>query len=102
MTLLSHGPGRDNRDNTLKGCPIVPVPHSRTKNLKNPHCGGNDGYLNIERQHVHYCERHKTKWEGGWNLFSSWRHENEDIWRANAYKLQNYMTVKPLPWDGNS
>ena len=61
-----------------------------------PHCGQTDGYVNIGREHWFVCDRHKTKWHVGSNLFSCWRHEDEETWRRNEYLLQNYMTVDPI------
>ena len=60
-----------------------------------PHCGDNDGYLNIERCHWFYCEWHKTTWMVGTNLFSSWQHEDEETWKRNEYRLAEYMVVEP-------
>ncbi len=61
-----------------------------------PHCGRSDVYLNDGRDHWFYCDRHKTKWLAGSNLFSSWHDEDEDTWRQNRFKLAEYMTVKPI------
>ena len=61
-----------------------------------PHCGGNDGFLNVEREHWFMCDRHKTKWRIGENLFSSWRDEGEEVWLRNQYRLLNYMSVSPV------
>ena len=61
-----------------------------------PHCGETAGYINIGRDHWFVCDRHKTKWWIGSNLFSSWRDEDEEVWRRNDYQLQNYMTVEPI------
>ncbi len=36
-----------------------------------PHCGQNDGYLIDRRDQWFFCDRHKTKWRAGSNLFSS-------------------------------
>ena len=61
-----------------------------------PHCGQNDGYMNVERDHWLICHRHKTKWLAGSNLFSGWRHEDEETWKRNRFKLSGYMVVKPI------
>ena len=61
-----------------------------------PHCGQNDGYLNDERDHWFFCDRHKTKWHAGSNLFSGWRDENEGTWLRNRFRLSGYMTVEPV------
>lgn len=67
-----------------------------------PYCGDNAGYMNVGSNHWCVCDTHKTKWQIGSNLFSGWKNETEEEWKRNAYKLQNYMTVEPLPWDGVS
>jgi hypothetical protein len=61
-----------------------------------PGCRGNDGYLNLEREHWFRCDRHRTKWIEGMNLFSSWREETEADWARNAAKLAAYRQVEPL------
>ena len=61
-----------------------------------PVCGGTDGYLNIYKNHMFRCDKHKTCWSIGWNLFSSWRHETEDEWKRNADMLSGYREVKPV------
>ncbi len=58
-----------------------------------PYCGQNDGYLNDGRDHWFFCNQHKTKWLVGSNLFSSWREEDDEVWRLNRFKLAEYMTV---------
>ncbi len=58
-----------------------------------PHCGRNDGYLNDGRDHWFFCDSHKTKWLVGSNLFSSWREEDDKVWRLNLFKLAEYLTV---------
>jgi hypothetical protein len=42
-----------------------------------PHCGKNDGFINVGRSHWFFCKEHRVKWCAGANLFSSWRHETE-------------------------
>ena len=61
-----------------------------------PHCGKNDGYVNIGREHWFVCNRHKTKWRIGSNLFSGWKDEDEAVWTRNEYRLRNYMEVEPI------
>ena len=61
-----------------------------------PHCGRDDGFLNDGRDHWFRCDRHKTKWKVGSNLFSSWRDEDEETWLHNRFRLSEYMTVEPL------
>ncbi len=53
-------------------------------------CGRNDGYRNVERYHFFYCDKHKTVWLAGSNLFSSWRDEDEAVWRTNCEYLEDY------------
>ena len=61
-----------------------------------PYCGQNSGLLNVGRDHWVICDRHKTKWLYGSNLFSIWRYEDEEIWQRNRFKLSEYMTVEPI------
>ena len=61
-----------------------------------PHCGRNDGWLNVGRDEWVVCNRHQVKWFMGSNLFSDWRHETEEDWLRNRYKLDRYMTVEPV------
>ena len=37
-----------------------------------PSGGRNDGYVNIGRTHIFYCDAHRTRWDAGSNLFDSW------------------------------
>ena len=68
-------------DNTMfGGCPI---------------CHGVDNIWNVGRDHWSVCHRHKTKWNLGSNIFSSWRDESEEVWLKNEYRLANYRTVEP-------
>ena len=60
-----------------------------------PHCGRNDGYLNIGREHWFVCHRHRAKWWVGSNLFSCWREETEETWRKNAYLMAIYYEAEP-------
>lgn len=60
-----------------------------------PECGGDDGYLNVGRDHWMFCETHRTRWLFGSNLFSSWRHETEEEWEANRRKLAEFRVVEP-------
>ena len=61
-----------------------------------PHCDANDGYMNVERDHWCVCDKHKTKWRIGSNLFSDWKDEDENVWMKNEYRLANYMKVEPV------
>ena len=62
-----------------------------------PRCGQTDGYINVVRSHWFVCNEHRTKWNAGANLFSSWREEDEQTWAANAEKLNGYTMVVALP-----
>jgi hypothetical protein len=55
-----------------------------------PHCGKNDGFLNIGRAHWFVCHEHQMKWRAGENLFSNWRDETEEDWRRNHYRIGHY------------
>lgn len=61
-----------------------------------PECGRNDGYLNVGREHWGMCDKHKTKWWIGSNLFSSWKEETEEEWKKNAERLSAYQEVEPV------
>ena len=63
-----------------------------------PECGGTDGYMNVERVHFFVCDKHKTKWRVGENLFSSWHAETEAEWQSNTERLRLYRKVEPMPW----
>lgn len=60
-----------------------------------PICKGQDGFMNLGREHWFVCMEHKTKWCAGSNLFSSWRYESEEIWEENARILEDYQEVEP-------
>ena len=66
-----------------------------------PECWGSDGALNIGPVHIHYCDRCKTKWRIGENLFSAWQDENDEIWDQNDEKLSCYREVEPTFLDEN-
>lgn len=53
------------------------------------------GYLNVEGAHFFVCDLHKVAWPVGWNLFSSWKYENEDVWDKNRATLETCRLVKP-------
>jgi len=61
-----------------------------------PKCGGAGEYLNVHKSNWVVCRRHKTAWNIGWNLHSSWRHENEAIWEENALFISQCCIVEPL------
>src|SRR5262245_38384704 len=62
-----------------------------------PECGKLDNILNVGRDHWAVCQTHMAKWRVGNGLFSGWRTESEDVWRANSRLLDGYTEVKPLP-----
>ena len=60
------------------------------------HCampGHDNYYLNIGRAHWMVCDKCRIKWLIGANLFSSWRYQNPDVWRANEVKLRKYREI---------
>ena len=61
-----------------------------------PECGQNDGYLNVGGNHWFVCDAHSTCWSVGYNLFSSWRDESEDVWQANEERLRTMKIVEPV------
>ena len=60
-----------------------------------PVCGGNDGYLNIHREHWFSCSKHRFRWCWGSNLISTWRLENENDWKKNWERIGAYAECKP-------
>ena len=64
-----------------------------------PVCGDTTDCLNVNRSHWMVCDKHKTKWCIGANLFSSWRDETEDVWRRNSETLAGYANVDPVSPD---
>lgn len=60
-----------------------------------PKCGRSGEYRNIYRHHFFFCDEHRITWLAGSNLFSSWREEDEDDWRAAWEKLQHYRVGDP-------
>lgn len=61
-----------------------------------PECGDCTVVLNVGGNHWFVCERHQTKWCVGYNLFSSWREETQDLWERNAVQLSEMREVEPL------
>ena len=61
-----------------------------------PKCGDMDGFLNLGREHWFFCDKHKTKWCAGSNLFSGWREETEKTQTKSRYQLANYIEVTPV------
>jgi hypothetical protein len=61
-----------------------------------PTCGMTNGFVNDSADHWFVCDRHKTKWYVGSNLFSSWRNDTvEDRFRARDL-LGSYRQVKAV------
>jgi len=61
-----------------------------------PICGQCGMHVNVEKNHVGFCEEHKVRWGIGSNLFSSWRGESEEIWKKNAKMLETFTEVEPI------
>jgi ribosomal protein L37AE/L43A len=59
-----------------------------------PECGFHDGYLNVRKNIWFVCDQCKTKWSGGYGLFSSWEEETEADWERNLALLDTYRTVE--------
>lgn len=64
-------------------------------------CGRDNRCLNIGKAHYYVCHKHKKKWYVGSNLFSSWRDENEKIWKKNAKKIHKYDEIDGEEWRDN-
>lgn len=60
-----------------------------------PECGGNDGFINVNRVHYFVCHLHNTQWEVGQNLFSGWREETPEVWERNRQIVDSYTEVEP-------
>jgi len=50
-------------------------------------------YLNVNRNHFFYCDKHRVFWPVGSNLFSSWREQTEEDWERNISQLKNYTLI---------
>ena len=61
-----------------------------------PICGKAGKYVNVQKDHFHYCKDHKVWWWGGSGMFSSWRDEDEETWRENAEMLGSFIEVEAL------
>ena len=61
-----------------------------------PKCGRADGFVNIGRVQVFFCNQHRTKWWAGANLFSGRCDENPEIWEENKRQLAAFRDVEPL------
>lgn len=61
-----------------------------------PICGNSNGYLNIRKDHFGVCHNHKIIWSIGYNIFSSWKDEDETIWKKNRETLEQYEFREPV------
>jgi hypothetical protein len=63
-----------------------------------PICKKTDGYLNIGRSHWFFCEKHRSRWCIGSNLFSSWRDEtkSEQLRHCKEIGFDTFRDVKPF------
>jgi len=63
-----------------------------------PICKKTDGYINIGREHWFLCDKHRTCWHIGSNLFSSWRAETEAEQRHHCEEIgfNTFRIVKPF------
>jgi len=60
------------------------------------HClvpGHENFYLNIGRENWMYCDECNIKWLIGENLISTWRQENESIWRKNHERIKDHREI---------
>jgi hypothetical protein len=56
----------------------------------------NDGHIDVRQTHFYICTIHKVAWCVGSNLFSAWRHGNEESWARNLRMLEEeYEPVEP-------
>jgi len=60
-----------------------------------PLCGRNDGFLNNLRDHWMICNKHKTKWYVGSNLFSAWRDMSGEEQDSQRKELTEFTEVEP-------
>ena len=61
-----------------------------------PHCGKNDGYVNLGLEHWFICREHKTKWLGGANLFDGWMNQTVAQTQSAEALLREYREVSPF------
>lgn len=61
-----------------------------------PTCRRSDGVLHVGREHYGHCDRHRTCWHIGSNLFTAWREQTETQRQANAMHLARYRRVQPF------
>lgn len=72
---------------------MLPLVDDRFGNC--PTCHKTNGFLNVGRDHWFVCDRHRSKWWVGSNLFSCWRDQDEQGRLVNVHKLAGYREVKP-------
>jgi len=74
------------RDRHFGGCPV---------------CGSASGYVNVGRDHFMTCHVHRVYSCIGFNLFSSWVDETEEVWETNARLLDSFTEVDAV-YDGDN
>lgn len=60
-----------------------------------PHCGKSN-IVNVHKSHYGICEEHKVFWPAGYNLFSSWQHEDGELWAKHDQMLARFAEVEPI------
>ena len=58
-------------------CNVLPECHC-------PKCNKHSPLMNVFKTHFGYCKGCKIYWGAGWNLFSNWQEETEDMWKENS------------------
>ncbi len=61
-----------------------------------PKCGQSDGCMNIGGNHFFVCHEHNVAWCAGYNIFSAWRDEPQDLHEENERKLRSMHIVLPI------
>ena len=61
-----------------------------------PLCKGNDGHINIGREHWFICRKHRAKWYVGSNIFPDWQEETAEDWKRNEELLGCFMEIEPF------
>jgi hypothetical protein len=67
------------KDSHFGGCPV---------------CGRTNGCHSVGPEHWYVCHTHRTKWNVGRNLFSSWKYLTEEEHRENHELLAGYRDVR--------
>ena len=60
------------------------------------YCGNTGDCFNVGRSHWYCCDKCKTVWYVGSNLFSGWREENQEIWDKNVKEHAQYEEIDPI------